>query len=102
MYNQPHQVYTSQEAGIVMILYCILQNKLLSWALYILIMKIYIVKMLLIKMVAQVILPALTRVQIIAVSVLHVPSSFVTLRPPPLDCETGCTGELWWKTNLLN
>ena len=26
----------------------------------------------------------------------------VTLRPPPLDSETGWTGELWSKTNLLN
>ena len=30
------------------------------------------------------------------------PSSFVTLRGPPLDSETGWTGELWSKTNLLN
>ena len=26
----------------------------------------------------------------------------VTLRGPPLDSETGWTGELWSKTNLLN
>ena len=29
------------------------------------------------------------------------PSS-VTLVQPPLKSETGWTGELWWKTNLLN
>ena len=28
-------------------------------------------------------------------------SSFVTLRPPPLDSETGWTGELWSKTKFL-
>ena len=28
-------------------------------------------------------------------------SSAVTLRLPPLDSETGWTGELWSKTNLL-
>ena len=28
--------------------------------------------------------------------------SSVTVRPPPLDSETGWTGELWSKTNLLN
>ena len=28
--------------------------------------------------------------------------SRVTLRLPPLDSETGWTGELWSKTNLLN
>ena len=28
--------------------------------------------------------------------------SSVTLRGPPLDSETGWTGELWSKTNLLN
>ena len=30
------------------------------------------------------------------------PSSFVTLRGPPLGFETGWTGELWSKTYLLN
>ena len=30
------------------------------------------------------------------------PSFSVTLRVPPLDSETGWTGELWSKTNLLN
>ena len=30
------------------------------------------------------------------------PSDFVSLRVPPLQSETGWTGELWLKTNLLN
>ena len=34
------------------------------------------------------------------ISVLGPPPS-VTLRLPPLDSETGWTGELWSKTNLL-
>ena len=34
--------------------------------------------------------------------VLIPPPPSVTLRVPPLDSETGWTGELWSKTNLLN